>query len=57
MSWTDKEMDKLFQKEAGKQSFEYKDAYWKEMEAMLPVAKKGDFLWFLTSVCWICPIR
>lgn len=49
MSWTDKEMDKLFQKEAGKQSFEYKDAYWKEMEAMLPSAKKGDVLWFLTS--------
>ena len=49
MSWTDNEMDKLFQKEAGKQSFEYKDAYWKEMEAMLPAAKGGDFYWFLTS--------
>ncbi|MGB0914956.1 MAG: hypothetical protein ACPGVI_02745 [Crocinitomicaceae bacterium] len=49
MSWTDEEIDKLFQKEAAKQPVEYKDAYWKEFEAMLPVTRKGDFLWFLTS--------
>ncbi len=53
MSWTDKEIDKLFQKEAAKQTFEYNDAYWKEMEAMLPASKKGDYLWFLTSGIFI----
>ncbi len=53
MSWTDEEIDRIFQKEATKQPVEYKDAYWREFEAMLPVSRKRDFLWFLTSGIFI----
>jgi hypothetical protein len=33
MKWTDENIDKLFQSEAGKLSFEYKDAFWNEFNA------------------------
>ena len=46
MSWTDEEIDKLFSDSAGKMSFEYKEAYWEEMQAVLPSRKRGvDGLW------------
>lgn len=35
MSWTDEEIDKLFQDRANNQSFDYKNDYWKEMEGSL----------------------
>ena len=38
MNWKDEEIDKLFQDNAGSGSFEYKEEYWKEMEAMLAEA-------------------
>ena len=54
MSWTDEEIDKFAQEAAGSSSFEYKDEYWKEMEAMLPsVSGKKDFLWFFTAVVFV----
>ena len=37
MSWTNEEIDKLFQDRVENLSFEYKDAYWKEFSAELPV--------------------
>ena len=47
MSWTDDEIDKLYQTGAAGSQFEYKAEYWREMEAMLPIQKKrGDALWF-----------
>lgn len=55
MSWTDEEIDKLFQDGAKAQSFEYDNAYFTEMEAAaLPVNKKGkDFLWMGTALLFI----
>jgi hypothetical protein len=50
MSWTDEEIDKLYQTSASGSQFEYKAEYWREMEAMLPIQKKrGDALWFFFS--------
>jgi hypothetical protein len=50
MSWTDDEIDKLYQTGAAGSQFEYKAEYWREMEAMLPNQKKrGDALWFFFS--------
>ncbi len=53
MSWSDKEIDNLFKENADIKSFEYKDEYWKEMEAMLPSKKGKDFLWMFTSIAFI----
>lgn len=54
MSWTDEEIDNLFQESATAQSFEYNDAYFSEVEALLPVNKKGkDFLWMGTALLFI----
>lgn len=51
MSWTDEEIDKLVQESASAQQVEYKDAYWKEMEAMLDQksSKKVGFWWWMTG--------
>ena len=48
MSWTDEELDELFQQSAEDVSFDYKDEYWSEMETMLPKRRYLDFRW-LTS--------
>lgn len=57
MSWTDEEIDKLFQESAKAQTFEYKNAYFSEVEAMLPVNKKGkDFLWMGTALLFIAAL-
>ncbi len=54
MSWTDEEIDKLFQDSANAQSFEYDNAYFREIEAALPVTKKGnDFLWMGMAMLFI----
>ena len=55
MSWTDEEIDNLFKGAANAQSFEYNDAYFSEIEAALPVNKKGgkDFLWMGTALLFI----
>lgn len=54
MSWTDEEIDNLFQESAKAQTFEYNNAYFSEVEAMLPVNKKGkDFLWMGTALLFI----
>lgn len=55
MSWTDEEIDKLFQESANELSFKYDNAYFKEFEAAaLPVNKKGkDFLWMGTALVFI----
>ncbi len=52
MSWTDNEIDELFRSTAKEgQPVEYKEAYWTEMEALLPAEKSGkDFLWIITSL-------
>lgn len=51
MSWTDKELDELFKDAAAGQSFEYNAAYFKDIEAQLPVnkSKKRGFIWFWGS--------
>lgn len=38
MSWTDNDIDKLFQDSAGKASFEYNPEFWEEFSASLPVS-------------------
>jgi hypothetical protein len=55
MSWEDKDIDKLFQENAANTSFEYKNEYWEEFEAFLPVNKPkgGDFLWMTTAVLFL----
>ena len=53
MSWTDEEIDKLAREGAANSSVEYKNEYWTEFEAMLPVAGKKDFLWFFTAFLFI----
>lgn len=53
MSWSDKEIDKLFKENADAKSFEYKDEYWNEMEALLPSSRGKDFLWMFTSIAFI----
>ncbi len=49
MNWTDKDIDNLYKSKASNSSFEYKDSYWKEMEAMLPKNSGKDFLWMITA--------
>lgn len=49
MNWEDRDIDKLFKAEASNSSFEYKDAYWKEMEAMLPKNSVKGILWMITA--------
>lgn len=49
MSWTDEDIDRLFEDAGNDLSFEYKPAYWNEVEAMLPQQKKRDVLWFITA--------
>lgn len=53
MSWSDEEIDKMFQSSSDTPVFEYKDEYWKEMEAMLPTQRKPDGLWFATSFLFV----
>lgn len=54
MSWTDKEIDDLFREGANTQSFEYDSAYFSEIEAALPVNRKGrDFLWLGTALMFV----
>lgn len=54
MSWTDEEIDKLFQDSAEGMSFEYKDEYWQEMDAMLPQRRRGlDAVWFITAILFL----
>ncbi len=53
MNLNDNDIDNLFKEKAASSSFEYKDAYWKEMEAMLPKNNAKDFLWMATSVLFI----
>ena len=53
MSWSDQEIDKVFKENADANSFEYKEAYWNEMEALLPKSGGKDFLWMFTSFAFI----
>jgi len=53
MSWSDKEIDKLFKENSDTKSFKYKDEYWSEMEALLPSNRGKDFLWMFTSIVFI----
>lgn len=53
MSWSDKEIDKLFKENADANSFEYKNEYWNEMEALLPSKTGRDMLWMFTSFAFI----
>jgi len=54
MSWTDEEIDNLFRDGATSQSFEYKDAYFTEIETALPVNnQRKDFLWMGTALLFI----
>ena len=52
MSWEDENIDKLFQEASANSSFEFKEEYWKEMEAMLPKKKKRrfPFLWTTSAL-------
>ena len=48
MSWTDDELDQLFSDAASNATVEYNDAYWKDIEGMLPVRKKRKgLLWWM----------
>lgn len=48
MSWTDEELDQLFSDAASNATVEYNDAYWKDIEEMLPVRKKRKgLLWWM----------
>lgn len=51
MSWTDKELDKLFKSAADAQKVAYQDSYWDEMNALLGAEKKrkGVFWWWFTG--------
>lgn len=54
MSWTDEEIDELFQGAASEQSFPYKEEYWAEMEALLPEKNTGrDLLWTITALIFV----
>lgn len=54
MSWTDEEIDELFQGAATEQSFPYKEEYWTEMEALLPEKNTGrDLLWTITALIFV----
>jgi len=50
MNWTDEELDQLFSDAANNATVEYNDAYWKDIEGMLPVRKKRKgLLWWMGS--------
>lgn len=52
MSWSDKEIDKLFQEMDNKASFEFQESYWAEMEQMLHKKQANKkFVWWLNG--WI----
>lgn len=54
MSWTDEEIDELFQGAASEQSFPYKEEYWAEMETLLPEKNTGkDLLWTITAFIFV----
>jgi len=53
MSWKDEEIDNMYKESAENVSFEYKDEYWKEMEALLPKSRGRDFLWFFTAFLFV----
>lgn len=54
MSWTDEEIDELFQGAASEQTFPYKEEYWAEMEALLPEKNTGrDLLWTITALIFV----
>lgn len=54
MSWTDEEIDKLAQESAANSSFEYKNEYWTEFEAMLSKKRKGDsIIWFFSAFLFV----
>lgn len=52
MSWTDKELDELFKEAAAGKSFEYNAAYFKDIEAQLPVKKtrRKGLIWLWGSM-------
>lgn len=57
MSWTDEEIDNLFREGAKTQSFEYDNSYFSEIEAALPVSRKGrDFLWLGTALMFVAAL-
>lgn len=48
MNWTDEELDQLFSDAADNATVEYNDAYWNDIEKMLPVRKKRKgLLWWM----------
>lgn len=50
MSWTDDEIDNVFEEAAGRQTFEYRPEYWKDIEKQLPVSKsRKPILWWITG--------
>lgn len=50
MSWTDEEIDKVFEEASKQQSFEYRQEYWKEFEKQLPVNKsKRPLAWWIAG--------
>lgn len=53
MKWTDEEIDKLFQESAGQINVPpFQEAFWDEMEALLPEKKKNKkgFFWMLSGM-------
>ena len=50
MNWTDEELDQLFKEAANSGSFQYNNAYFKDIEAQLPVRKKRRAIfWWMGS--------
>lgn len=50
MSWTDEEIDKIFEEASEHQTFEYRQEYWKEFEKQLPVNKsKKPLFWWIAG--------
>jgi hypothetical protein len=51
MKWSDEEIDNIFQQAEKNASFDYKDDFWTEMEAMLPdKGRRFPLTWFYTSL-------
>ena len=52
MSWKDEDIDKLFQDASKEKTFEFKEEFWNEMEAMLPNKKKRKFpfIWVFSAL-------
>ncbi|GEM_PF-5447045 len=52
MNWEDENIDKLFQEASANSSFEFKEEYWTEMEALLPKKKKRriPYIWIFSAV-------